>query len=331
MKPSSGNDSLCRLRTATCLETDEDVMRALRANFGPGAAPAFQPLAPAAISPTAMPAGPHLAAAGPGMLLPNLPRAAIPVPITAVPGTNEVVSTRSSARLYCPIIRPPLAVLTVFDDGKTDGEQIRLRGGKFLIGRTEGHLKLSHDAQVSSRHLEIVQQEVDGRRLWVINDLNSTNGLYGRVSRAALLDKAEFLIGQGYYRLAYPSLSTALTADYVPSDEKRNKTHAFGGKEPTTSLHPTLIELIKGAVHAQMMLTRPEYWIGTDPSCAVGRPNDPFCEPRHAHLFRDTHGMWHVENNLSVNGVWVRVPQLVVEATVQFQIGEQRFKLQVGA
>jgi hypothetical protein len=96
-------------------------------------------------------------------------------------------------------------------------------------------------------------------------------------------------------------------------------------------MYPTLVELIHGAVHGQMTLSRPEYWIGTDPASAIGRPNDPYCEPRHAHLFRDGAGTWHVENHFSMNGVWVRVPQIIAEGTVHFQVGEQRLRLQIGA
>jgi hypothetical protein len=73
-----------------------------------------------------------------------------------------------------------------------------------------------------------------------------------------------------------------------------------------------------------------EYWIGTDPSCAICRPNDPFCDPRHARLTRDAKGTWQVEQNKTLNGLWFRVPQVVCESVVQFQIGEQRFRLRAG-
>ena len=99
--------------------------------------------------------------------------------------------------------------------------------------------------------------------------------------------------------------------------------------EPTAAgLFPKLIELVRGAVHAQWTLARTEYWIGSDPACTVSRTNDPFCEPQHARLFHEAGG-WFIENHQSFNGVWVRVPQIAAQGTVYFQIGEQRFRLQV--
>jgi hypothetical protein len=35
------------------------------------------------------------------------------------------------------------------------------------------------------------------------------------------------------------------------------------------------------------------------------------------------------EHNKTPNGLWLRMEQITVEATVQFQIGEQRFQLKV--
>ena len=49
-----------------------------------------------------------------------------------------------------------MALLTVFDDGKTEGEDIRLRGNRFLIGRTEGDLQIPHDNLMSAKHAEFL-------------------------------------------------------------------------------------------------------------------------------------------------------------------------------
>ena len=101
-------------------------------------------------------------------------------------------------------MRPPVAVLTIFDDGKTDGELIRIRDHRFIIGRTEGDLCIPLDGRISSRHLEITHQIVGGLHRWVVTDLQSTHGMFVRVSRTALADKAEFLVGNGRYRFDAP-------------------------------------------------------------------------------------------------------------------------------
>src|SRR5437660_507910 len=80
---------------------------------------------------------------------------------------------------YRPSLRPPIALLVVFDDGAEDGQTIRLRGDRFLIGRSEGDLLIPHDGQMSARHAELVRrQDEDGAWVWTLTDLGSTNGSF---------------------------------------------------------------------------------------------------------------------------------------------------------
>src|SRR5271157_4341310 len=91
-------------RSGTLIETDEEVRQAISGLKGQG-----QPASPpAAISPAASP----------------------------TPDKGP------SATLFRPTVRPPVAVLTVCDDGKLDGEVIRIRDQRFVIGRSEGDLKI---------------------------------------------------------------------------------------------------------------------------------------------------------------------------------------------
>ena len=57
--------------------------------------------------------------------------------------------------------------------------------------------------------------------------------------------------------------------------------------------------------------------------------NDPLVSPLHARIFRDSKGRWLVENSKSLNGVWLRVAHAPLDASCQFQLGEQRFLLKV--
>jgi hypothetical protein len=41
-------------------------------------------------------------------------------------------------------------------------------------------------------------------------------------------------------------------------------------------------------------------------------------------------GGWQAQNNKSLNGLWLRVPQVTVEDGCLFQIGEQRLRLKIG-
>lgn len=224
-----------------------------------------------------------------------------------------------------PTQRPPVALLTVRDDGRADGEVVRLRADRFVLGRTEGDLTFPHDAIVSTRHAEITRQHVGGVWRWAVTDLQSTNGLYVRLSRTPLVDRREFLAGGGRYRFDAPEGSTD-TAAPLPGDAP--PTGGTAGPRELTQAPPALTELVGGGVGNRVVLTYSEYWIGSDPTCGIRRPNDPFCEARQVRVYRTPKG-WVAEHPKTLNGLWVRLPRVVAERILQFQIGEQRFKLVV--
>src|SRR4051794_8634273 len=59
----------------------------------------------------------------------------------------------ANASPYRPTLRPPAALLAVLDDGKGDGEVLRLRAERFVIGRSEGDFLIPHDELISGRHV----------------------------------------------------------------------------------------------------------------------------------------------------------------------------------
>ena len=176
-------------------------------------------------------------------------------------------------------------MLTVFDDGKTDGEVIRIRDHRFIIGRTEGDLCIPLDGRMSARHVEITHQVVGGLHRWVVTDLQSTHGMFVRVSRTVLADKAEFLVGNGRYRFDAPVTDAGPTIDSASGQPGFSETHGWDdGAEhvPAAGRH----RADRHEIGNRMLLVKNEYWIGSDPSCPICRPDDPFCEPRHVRLYR---------------------------------------------
>nr|WP_261341178.1 FHA domain-containing protein [Fimbriiglobus ruber] len=217
---------------------------------------------------------------------------------------------------------------TVCDDGQPDGETVRLRTDRFVIGRTEGDLCIPHDGLISTRHVEISRQLVGGTYRWVVTDLQSTNGLYVRVTRTPLSDRGEIIVGRGRYRYDGPAPTGDGTVDHLPGDPTPTGSTVGWGNAPSGTAHATLTELISGGIGNRVVLTGQEYWIGTDPTCAIRRPDDPFCESRHVRLYRNSKGGWTAEHPKTANGLWVKVDQVVADAKIfQFQIGEQRFRL----
>jgi pSer/pThr/pTyr-binding forkhead associated (FHA) protein len=244
----------------------------------------------------------------------------------APPAASKQPSPPSSvARPFCPVLRPPVAILTVFDDGKTDGEVIRIRSDRFVIGRTEGDLLIPHDGLMSSRHAEITRQRVGEQWRWVVTDLQTKNGLFVRASRVALSSGAEFLVGHGRYRfeVAAPTAASAAPASEGTRSWGSDATALLGGA--------SLVEVIPGdPAGRKVVLSAKEYWIGSDPACAIRREGDLYVEPRHVRLFRDDKNNWDAQHNKTLNGLWLRVPHITVEDGCLFQIGEQRFRLNVG-
>jgi len=257
------------------------------------------------------------------------PPLATPVAKAAQSASPVVTAKPRRAASFKPTRRPPICVLTVFDDGKTEGEVIRIRGDRFTIGRAEGDFLIPHDDQISSKHIEITRQLVSGEHRWVVTDLQSTNGLFLRVSRTILKDRAEFLVGNGRYRFEQGGQQLADTVDHIASGPIPAGTVGSDQVAPAGS-SAALVELVAGGIGTRQILTKNEYWIGSDPGCAFCRSADSFVEPRHVRVFRAPDGIWHAQNNKTANGVWLKVPQVSVEESVLCQIGEQRLRLKVG-
>jgi FHA domain len=242
----------------------------------------------------------------------------------------ELEPTGPAVPAFKPTQRPPVPLLVVCDDGRRTGEVIRIRGTRFVIGRTEGDLLLGADELVSARHAEIVCQQVGGGFRWVVADLQSRNGLFLRVHRTNLTDGTEFLVGQGRYRFDLPAKAGGgETTDEIPGLADGSGTR---GQDSQSELGPIVTELVGGATGPRIPLLGSEAWIGADPDCAVRRPSDPFVAPRHVRITFDRKKQtWRAANNRTDNGLWVRVPQVAVASECSFQIGEQRFRLTVGS
>jgi pSer/pThr/pTyr-binding forkhead associated (FHA) protein len=289
-------------REFTQMETDDEIRKALDVRARP-AEPAPKPA----------PSKPEAA-----------PKPAPPPARSSNQPPSSVKVTPGETLMYRPTIRPPLAVLTIMDDGKAEGEMIRLRGTSCVIGRTEGDVRIPFDELVSTRHVEIAPRFTEEGSQYVITDLQSTNGMFVRVSRAILAHGTEFLVGNGRYRIEIP------TNDAGGPPGALGATTRAWDSEPVLAALPLLVEVIKSGMGVRLPLSKPEYWIGSDSSCEVHRSNDPFTEGRHLRLFRDEKG-WQAQNNKTLNGLWVRMNQVIVEDGCLFQIGEQRCRLQVGA
>jgi len=239
-------------------------------------------------------------------------------------------ASASPERPFRPTVRPPIAILTVLDDGATTGEVFRIRDDQFVIGRSEGDLKLPFDELLSSRHLAINRQIFKGNWRWVVTDLQSKNGVFFRVSKAPLAHNTEFLIGRGCYRFQIFQQTGPDTQAWNLASAPAPGTKAFQADLKTGTV--TITEIVRGGTGARINLLKDSYTIGSSTKCDIVRSDDPFTNQEHATLTRSERGTWVVQNNGTRNGVWVRLPQISISrgGACEFQAGEQRFKLGFG-
>jgi pSer/pThr/pTyr-binding forkhead associated (FHA) protein len=217
-----------------------------------------------------------------------------------------------------------MALLCVLDDGRDDGEWVRIRTDHFVIGRTEGNLLIPHDTMISSRHAEITRHADKGHHRWFLTDLQSTNGTYVRVSSVPLRHGQEVLIGTHRFRFE------AGAVDLGEGDAELGMATRGWQQVNPVELLPALVELTPQGEGQRFTLDRQDHWIGRDArQCSVVLAHDALVSPRHARMHRDAQGRWVLDNASSLNGTWLRIPKLQLDVTCQFQLGEQRFLLKI--
>jgi predicted component of type VI protein secretion system len=232
---------------------------------------------------------------------------------------------------YRPTSRPPQVFLILYDDGQRTGELVRIRHDRFVIGRSEGDLRLPDDDQISGRHVAISRQAIGGKFRWVISDLQSRNGLFARVGKAPLNHGAEVIIGRGKFRLESLNRGPSETADYgADSFSQAQSTRVIGDDSQID--RDVFSEILSSGLGARYVLNRNQYWIGSSRECEICRSDDPFVKSKHALLQKSAKGTWVITNQQTINGIWLRLPHISVDlgCSCEFQIGEQRFRFVFG-
>jgi pSer/pThr/pTyr-binding forkhead associated (FHA) protein len=225
-------------------------------------------------------------------------------------GAQATTAADDDAQPYRPRARPPLLLLCVVDEGADGGEWRRVRGDRAVIGRAEGDIVIPHDNGMSGRHAELRRVPHNGRFRWLLRDLKSTNGTFIGATRLRFEVCRESAVTPTHQDIRSTSHWQATT------DEPARSTAA-------------LVELHSKGPGDRHPLTSDEVWIGSDAGCQIVLGGDPFVSRRHARLTRNRNGRWEIENHRSRNGTWLRITEIPIDATGEFQAGEQRFLVRV--
>ncbi len=223
-----------------------------------------------------------------GVTAPVAPLCQPPLVVRSAPATDAIP--------FRPLLRRAMALVHIVDDGREDGETVRMRGDSLVIGRSEGEIVIPHDFSMSPRHAAIARR-VDGG--WQLDDLGSVTGTFVRVTTAKLKNGSVLQVGATRFRFEILAATSDPTEAWLVEIVPQGNGRRYECRGATTSI---------GRANG---------------GCDIAI-NDPFISLAHAQLHRTTHG-WRIDNS-GLNGLWVRINAPVIMTNPsQFQCGEQRF------
>ena len=239
---------------------------------------------------------------------------------------SPVNSSDATAEQYRPRLRPPMAVLCIFDDDFDDNEKIRLRSGETTIGRRECDIVIPHDRMMSSKHAKIIRKYDDGMYRWFLKDLQSTNRTMLKVRAGKLKHNAEILIGTYRYRFS-AAPQGAPTPEEVATDDEPMHTMGFKSVAPEDLLKqkPSLIRITPEGEKDVFAFDSNDVVVGSSAPSSVVISDDPMISKAHVRIYQDAHRRWQLKDLNSRNGIWIAIDTFELDKNAQFQLGEQRF------
>lgn len=236
---------------------------------------------------------------------------------------GDLPFTSEDRHEFRPILRPPVPVLTVLDDGTQQrGESVRLRGETFTIGRSSGDLILPNDPAISGLHAEIRRVPRKGNYQWQLVDLGSVNGTFVRAVRAALHGEAIVIIGARRFRLRNPLVANRQAA-------RAPVTRMIDSTGLPATVWPVLAETSQRSPGIEFPLKADTVTIGRSGGGADFQLDDPLVANRHAQLERQRDGSWRLVAETTRNGVWVSITAVTLTAHCHFRCGEQLFRFEI--
>lgn len=269
----------------------------------PAPAPDPAALAAAAVAP---------AAAAPAAAAPAAEPAAEPAPIE--PATPAVAPVEPAAATPAPAASaPPLAHLIMVNPDGTPGDSVPLYDGTNTVGRNSEFPVLKNDDCLSPDHatFTIRGNEVE------IQDLNSINGVYYRISKPEVITPGDFVrLGREVLLLQSPSS--------FPKDESLRSD--VGSELGEVYGRVARISQPEDKASFAFLLWKNEHTIGRERG-DVTIPDDGFVSGLHARIYREGDNVF-IEDLKSSNGTYLRIKgSRTVPNNTLLLMGQQPYRL----
>ena len=249
------------------------------------------------------------------------------VPQTKSNRHNEAVDENHSASAskehdkrsgtpFRPMHRPKVPILIVLDDGYSDhGEKIRLREKTTTIGRSDSHVCIPHDSQLSKQHAEIIRVGDTADAFWKLRDLGSVNKTFIRCRELVLQSESRFILGSHFFCFRPAGILEASGSD---GDKTTTAVRLPNPKE----LSPSLVCESEGSGIEDLLLTKKHISIGR-PNCGNDAEiDDELLADKHAEVKQSPDGSWRLLSLSSQNGIWAEIDELRLSQKCRFRCGE---------
>ncbi len=220
---------------------------------------------------------------------------------------------------FRPLHRPKVPILIVLDDGYSDhGEKIRLREKSTTIGRSDSHVCIPHDSQLSKQHAEIIRVGDTTDAFWKLRDLGSVNKTFIRCRELVLQSESRFILGSHFFCFRPAGILEARGSD---GDKTTTAVRLPNPKE----LSPSLVCESEGSGIEELLLTKKYFSIGR-PNCGNDAEiDDELLADKHAEVKQSPDGSWRLLSLSSQNGIWAEIDELRLSQKCRFRCGEQQF------